>query len=139
MLWASIWEQSWLKASCMYTCLAWDQLFPQFFSQILPGLMGVSLRWDPMGRATLAPENLRLSLAAQDSTSTLRGDLAVSLEVEVHAHSSHRLLTPGQPQAGCQRLLGPSFPLCNRAIETHFGQNEANYVKSLVHPEGLGS
>lgn len=107
MLWASIWEQSWLKVGCVYTCLAWDQLFPQFFSQILLGLMGVSLRWDPMGRATLTPEYLRLSLAAQDSTSTLHGDLAVSLEVEVHAlqpqtfdtwTASGRLSTSAGPQ-----------------------------------------
>lgn len=36
-----------------------------------------------MGRDALTPECLMLPLAAQDSTSTLHGVLAVSLEVEV--------------------------------------------------------
>lgn len=108
MLWASTWEQSWFKASCMYTCLAWDQLFPQFFSQILLSLMGVSLRWDPMGRATLAPEYLRPSLAAQDST-TLHGDLAGSLEVEAHALQPQTFDT-WTASGRLPMSAGPQFP-----------------------------
>lgn len=69
--------------------------------------MGVSLRWDPMGRDALTPEYLMLPLAAQDSTSTLHGDLAVSLEVEVRVlqpqtfdtwTASGRLPTSAGPQ-----------------------------------------